>query len=817
MENNRDKNILYRNISLLVRPARVAILIDEQDDCWKHVLIRLFGWCSKVWGGAYFLIVPTDGYKIKEQFWTILEEYSPDFVYSHFPTIEDFETANPKHYKEILDRYRAYLKKETPDIQDVTIEDFIEREVKTAKRRQFDIGQPLQELLKQRLAPFYFQEFVVRERILAQHHVPFPLTELVKIAKEGHLEKVYLVEQINNIDCSLAFFSNWGLYDKKFADDIAQMGVSVDRIPNTISLADLLQIGIKKHIDNIDISLRKTFKRDDGHSWFPSEDITIFSPYAASLLKLGRYRNNEPFINDEPVTLIVGDTVSDFCLYYSLSRFQDDVFWMPKWQIQPKREKPTDYDDKDILFAAVLSVINQKTSYGNTNKKIHLSSLSLSSDEIDAVIKAIQPYLHVSSAEPDELLRRIIIKTNPVLSEKYTYRYIEQNNYSSLYTETFEDNRGVGNIQTPKPKNFGEINPSEHRWITELNIDGYVPPTLHFLGKEIIDLRGTTYETRVSKTGVCYTCPNIGYFGGDIDVNLVRPRLRIVDPFKIFIQYFGEAGYKDVRISDKGNFTEETVKKFGSLEEIGEFFKKEDKRQLFSLFLATKSSNEPDNGEVVAVNQRAYLDFQSIQHLTGTEKETTALIDSFIAKGIFYRGLILQCSRCREADWFGLGEINQEFTCKRCWNKEHIQLNNWKQGTEPKWFYKLDEVLYQGVKNNMFVPLLTLSYLKRKSKRSFLYVPELELRRTPSTPKPDCEVDICCIQDGRIVLGECKITSITKKIINKSNKFSGSLLRTPDLLVFASLGAHLSPETEEYAKKTLSYPFKILKDSDLIS
>jgi hypothetical protein len=816
MENNRDKSIQYRNISLLVRPARVAILIDEQDDCWKHVLIRLFEWCSKVWGGAYFLIVPTDGQDIKEQFWQILEEYSPDLVYSYLSTIEDLETADPNQYKKILDRYRASVRKQIPDIQEDAIEDFLERDIKPWKRREFVISQPLQEKIKQRLAPFYFQDQVVQERISARPYIPFPLTKLEKIAKEGHQEKVYLVEKIDDIDCSLAFYSNWGRYDKKFTDDITKTGVNVDRIPGTIRLADLLEIGIKKYIDQSDISFRTAFKGDESQNWFPSENIAIFSPYANSLLKLGRYRSNELFIQDEPVTLIVGDTVSDFCLYYSLSRFQDDVYWMPEPQIQPKRKKTSDYDDKDTLIASVLSVVNQKMSFGHTNIKIHLTSLSLSTEQLEAVKKAIPLYIKAYLVEPDEFLNGIIIKAKPVISEKYIYRYIEQDNYTSLYTEVFENNQGVGNIQTPKPKNFGQINPSEHRWITELNIDGYVPPQLHFLGPEIIDLRGSTNETRVSKTGVCYTCPNIGYFGGDIDVTLVRPRLRIVDPLKIIIQYFGETGYQDVRISDKGNFTEETIKKFGSLEEIGEFFKKENNRQLFSRFLETKSSNKPDIGEMVSVNQRAYLDFQSIQYLTGSEKETTKLIDLFITKGIVYRGLILRCSRCRESDWFGLGEIDQDFTCKRCWNKEYVQFKNWKEGNEPKWFYKLDEVLYQGVKNNMFVPLLTLSYLKQKSKRSFLYVPELELRKIPNTPKPDREVDICSIQDGQIVLGECTKPAITKTLIDKLNRFSGSLLRSPDLLVFASLTKQISPEIEEYAEGALSYPFRILNESDLI-
>jgi hypothetical protein len=115
----------------------------------------------------------------------------------------------------------------------------------------------------------------------------------------------------------------------------------------------------------------------------------------------------------------------------------------------------------------------------------------------------------------------------------------------------------------------------------------------------------------------------------------------------------------------------------------------------------------------------------------------------------------------------------------------------------------------------MFVPLLTLSYLKRKSKRSFLYVPEIELRKFPNTPKPDREVDICCIQDGRIVLGECKKTPITKSLIDKLNQLSGGLLKSPDLLVFGSLTRQISSEIKDYAGKALSYPFTILDESDL--
>jgi hypothetical protein len=284
----------------------------------------------------------------------------------------------------------------------------------------------------------------------------------------------------------------------------------------------------------------------------------------------------------------------------------------------------------------------------------------------------------------------------------------------------------------------------------------------------------------------------------------------------IFREYFREAGFTDICVSDKGNYTEETINKFGSLDEIGDFLNSGYNRSLLTLFLAQKSKNSLTEGEVGYVNQRAYIDYKAVQSVVGTPEAATKLIDSFISKGIFYRGIILQCPRCREADWFGLGEIDQFFVCKRCWNKDHIQFKNWKEGAEPKWFYKLDEVIYQGIKNNMHVPLLTLAYLKKKSKRSFLYLPEIELRKDPDAKKLDCEIDICCIQDGRILLGECKNPPITKMAIDRLSEFSGKLLRPPDRLVFASFSGQTSPDIQAYAKKTLAPGYIFLNESDLV-
>ena len=119
------------------------------------------------------------------------------------------------------------------------------------------------------------------------------------------------------------------------------------------------------------------------------------------------------------------------------------------------------------------------------------------------------------------------------------------------------------------------------------------------------------------------------------------------------------------------------------------------------------------------------------------------------------------CSRCNNTDWYSISEISDSFKCKRCSNMQLFLKDNWKlKGLppEPKWHFKLDEVLFQGLKNNMHVTVLTLNKLLQGCKRSFIYIPEIEISYNNDV-KSKKELDICCLCDGKIILGECKINN----------------------------------------------------------
>ena len=77
-----------------VRLARVAILIDKADTDWQHTCLRIIEIYSQLWGGAYNIIVPTDGNTIDEQFWTLLETFDPDHLYRYNKSLGDYAPRN---------------------------------------------------------------------------------------------------------------------------------------------------------------------------------------------------------------------------------------------------------------------------------------------------------------------------------------------------------------------------------------------------------------------------------------------------------------------------------------------------------------------------------------------------------------------------------------------------------------------------------------------------------------------------------------------------------------------------------------------------
>ena len=76
----------------------------------------------------------------------------------------------------------------------------------------------------------------------------------------------------------------------------------------------------------------------------------------------------------------------------------------------------------------------------------------------------------------------------------------------------------------------------------------------------------------------------------------------------------------------------------------------------------------------------------------------------------------------------------------------------------------------------MYVTVLTLNKLQNNCKRSFIYIPEIELFiKENQKKKQKKEIDICCLCDGKIILGECKKSERLENTENKEKDILKSL------------------------------------------
>jgi hypothetical protein len=115
------------------------------------------------------------------------------------------------------------------------------------------------------------------------------------------------------------------------------------------------------------------------------------------------------------------------------------------------------------------------------------------------------------------------------------------------------------------------------------------------------------------------------------------------------------------------------------------------------------------------------------------------------------RGVQLRCSSCSYDPWYRSDDVGQDFRCQRCYQEQRVISN-------PMWFYKLPEVIFQGFKTHMEVPLLALHYLRRRSRHQhdFQYFLDSELVWPTARKNKTKNVDFCCLSDGRVYIGEGK-------------------------------------------------------------
>jgi hypothetical protein len=771
----------YKNITAMVRPPRCAILINSKSKYWQAAAEGAIAVASEVWGGRNFLIVPTDGVTIADKFWELLEAYSPDYLAIYNLSFSELEHADPDMYRRVKEQHKKAW--DEHDHGDADFDEFFSNGSAMTRFDELEMTDDLQKELIYRLSPFHHESHAIDQYLTDSSGFGYPFTKIAKILPNAphNIASPIIVAVEANATLSLLVHSQTGASTSDYRKEMSALGYTELPLPDSKSAVDLLAEMLGE---------KQLLAQSTGHA----SNV----PFQINMMHLGQYyRVDRHRTHKEPVVLILGDTVDDFCLYYSMSRVHEGVVWLPlAWlkdlisalnnRRQLHKQGATTVPSLTQLqeiARRLVSVAFDLIKYGyEPRKRIQLSSMSLSKRQL----AAHKGQMARAVVESSRFKAATDCVEMAAVSTACTLRVFEQDNYANHRSMTFVDGRSVSPLDTPRLKNFSEVKLGAHYWITSLHIEGYQPPSLPSLGPEIVKLfRGSsTTEARAANDGVAYVCPNAMIFSNDLDATLVRPKIETPDVMSLFSSYFADTGIK-VRYSDKGKYFNDTLSRFGGLDQLGAFIKAGRTRSVLDKFMQT-NKNADDGVFYVRTDQRAYLDLDAISASMGSKEAAADLVDELLTKDILQRGYILKCEQCSLSSWYSLGVLSSSFTCNRCSYQQRFTQKHWKNGlVEPRWCYKLAETVYQFYDKNSHLTAQVLYKLKSQSTTAFHFAPEIDLVNF-SGPGEDREMDVACILDGQIIFGECKTEPLKLKDAAKFEQLARMPIKNPARIVFAT-------------------------------
>jgi len=274
----KEKSFELRRITTKLRPVRYAVLLPSSVS--HQYIIHLINQMSSSWGGNYTLVIPVEGEKIHDVFWEQLIKFDPDEIFPLIP-----EEENPAKIKQktksnscpFTEMNSDFIYRPHGNITSIIPKTSLMAVMKGIKRGKI-IDLDLSDL------PEIFQ--------------------LYFHAVTGKLNKEMISEfkKENEIDFE----------SKKYTLDSSNIN-------------DLLTLFWEQKDYSIERIIKRTHERDGKIETadFNLSEIYPNLPFQITQSNLGiqTYSEKEQAIPtkpyDSPIILIIGSSISDFCLYSS--------------------------------------------------------------------------------------------------------------------------------------------------------------------------------------------------------------------------------------------------------------------------------------------------------------------------------------------------------------------------------------------------------------------------------------------------------------------------------------------------------------------
>jgi hypothetical protein len=418
--------------------------------------------------------------------------------------------------------------------------------------------------------------------------------------------------------------------------------------------------------------------------------------------------------------VVAGDDPWDFALFYALRRMTGIAYWLPSVYRESRQAV--------MALAGAIKEFNPEQVVVTTAESEH---------DLAPAADALRPWLFRVDEIPSI--------SWPELIPAQPRRLLARDNYGVPQGLLLDTGRS-GYLPTPVPTTR-TTREHETRWMTDVRVEGWQPILSPQLGPHVLEAPsyGTTV-TRTTREGAAYFCPHFMWFGGDLEGQTVRPRLHrrgLLDQIRHIL------GVREWRCdpSDKGIYGQQSAKLFGGLPELAAALTDDTWNRFFSAFRAG------DRG-LALKDQRTYLPIADLLDAVAG-KWTEDDVQNAVARGIVGRGLIHKCPVCRWASWYGQEEIGGDLRCARCRERADLGDTDWLGNGEPRWFYRLSEVLWQFLGANGDLPIRGIFQELWRPDRVMAATPELDLW-PPDAERP-IEIDICVQRGPELWIGEAKI------------------------------------------------------------
>lgn len=485
---------------------------------------------------------------------------------------------------------------------------------------------------------------------------------------------------------------------------------------------------------------------------------------------------------DTPAVIVVGDSVRDLCLYWTLRAIRAGVYWAPELGL---RDWPSFADGFRALLTYHIRREHQTTCLISVT--VPEPVLAQVSDHVgpSPAHAQVAPPSVIPIVEIDQLLPGLMVEQ--VMYSMRTDSLFFFHNLSGAQLPA----ASLGKIALAQPAKlplFHEVAVLAHRVPARSQYNRRLEPE--------IGLR-----SRASREGWSYNPTGIFIHSYDTwETAQVGVRLRLHDAVDECLTVIPSE--LSPRLSAPGQYLVRAFSLFEGPLEAAAFLTRPPVARLLDAYKRNRKtpSNDQVPGEILS--DRRYLDFHDLATATGLDGDPLrSLLEELVGRHVLRRGFAFKCPVCRWAAFYPLGTFDDDFECTQCSRKTRWQLKDAREPEAPELFYGLDEIVYRVAETDGHAVLRALTWVS-DGVSSFMAAPGVNVD-WPGRADP-WEFDAVLLLDGRVALVEVKnAETVERRQLNRYQSMA-KRLNADQVFVVSTKGWDAATTTRiEHLRETL--------------